>query len=106
MGERIEMPWTDSEWREQQAEAPEWWRQQYAPERASAPAPEPEPVPRLSRYGEELRDRLEAAGLPRADARSATFPLGSARQMVRDGYSVEQVSRRTGWGSWWLADAV
>jgi hypothetical protein len=28
--------------------------------------------------------------------------LADAKLMVSDGYSVERVSERTGWGAWWL----
>lgn len=108
MGAAVDMPWTDSEWRSRQAEAAEWWRHQYhrAPEPAEVATLAAQPVERWSAYGRDLMARLDASQLPRSDARSDTYMLADARQMVRDGYSVEQVSRRTGWGTWWLADAV
>jgi hypothetical protein len=34
--------------------------------------------------------------------RIGTEPLWFAKQMMADGYDEEHVSKRTGWGAWWL----
>ena len=56
------------------------------------PSPEPRPVTRL-------REVQPDAPLSRAKGHT---PLTYAKLMVADGYSVERVSERTGWGAWWL----
>lgn len=50
--------------------------------------------------------------LPLADLANQTAPadggwsLGQARMLLRDGYHVGQVCRRTGWGGYWFSDLV
>lgn len=97
--ETIEKPWTDSEWRAMQAESDTWWRRLYAAERTAGEPEQPaEPSPNLtSLVGRITRSRV------REDAKGPG-PLSEARQMVREGYSVDRVVERTGWGRMWLAD--
>lgn len=108
MAQTIDMPWTDREWRELQRDSEAWWRQLYAPpanEPEPEAAPEPEPGPRVSRYGAALMARLTSASTVRADAQgNGRWTLAEARQMLRDGYSLDSVVERTGWGRMWLAD--
>lgn len=41
------------------------------------------------------------------DNRSAgDRPLGEAVRLLMDGYCLEHVCRRTGWGGWWLKNSV
>jgi hypothetical protein len=113
--ETIDRPWTDTEWRELQRASEVWWRRELAgPARESADsAPEPgpssdsEPNPQVSASGLALLSRLEAGAKmePRRDAPGdGRYTLAAARQMLRDGYSLAHVTRRTGWGRMWLED--
>lgn len=100
----VDMPWTDSEWRERQREEV-WWRQRFAPEPKpvhDAEVIEPE-VPAWSAYGQELMARLDR-GTVRPDARGTTWTLAAARQLVKDGYSVDHAVNVSGWGRMWFAD--
>jgi hypothetical protein len=105
----VESPWTEREWREMQRESGVWWREQYAPplpEPEPEPEPEPAPAPTPSAYAAELLRRLDSAGhRVRDDAQgNGRYTLAEARQQLRDGYSLERVIERTGWGRLWLQD--
>lgn len=53
----------------------------------------------------DLMARLARGTEVKDDARGDQgFTLAQARQMLRDGYSVDHVVKRTGWGRMWLAD--
>lgn len=39
------------------------------------------------------------------EAKREIWPLGSARSLIRQGYSLEDTIQRTGWSKYWLADA-
>lgn len=54
---------------------------------------------RAARVSRELRD-AEAAAL--AAERKAQWTLGQARSLIRQGYSILQASRLTGWEEFWL----
>jgi hypothetical protein len=101
----IDSPWTMGEWREIQRQSDQWWRQQYAP-----PAPEPEPTPApvemtVDPYIQGFMERLDRAGAVKHDAQgNGRFTLAQARQQLKDGYSLETVINRTGWGRMWLQD--
>lgn len=57
----------------------------------------------------EWRRELAAAAVPvpplhdPANLTTGDVPLAEAQLMLADGYHVEQVCRRTGWGGWWFA---
>ena len=106
----IEKPFTDAEWRQRQWESDVWWRQHLA---GPAPEPEPEPqkpaAPQLSAYAQSFLERARAADARatgvRDDAQgNGRFTLAEARQQLRDGYSLDAVVNRTGWGRLWLQD--
>lgn len=102
----IESPFTMREWREMQRESGVWWRAQYAPPAPEPePAPEPAPPPRIDPYVQGLMERLEQATGVRKDAQgNGRFTLAEARQQLKDGYPLEAVITRTGWGRMWLQD--
>jgi len=103
----VESPWTDSEWRERQRDEV-WWRRRIAALQELDEPAEAEPeVRRLDPYIEGLMERLEQGTRPRVreDATgNGRWTLAEARQMLRDGYDLEHVIQRTGWGRMWLAD--
>lgn len=102
----VESPWTEREWREMQRESEHWWRRQYAPPLPeSEPEPEPAPAPYVDPYVKGVLERLDRAHCVRDDAQgNGRSTLAEARQMVRDGYALERVIERTGWGRLWLQD--
>lgn len=104
--EQIIAPWSDREWREMQRESEHWWRRQYAPPLPeSEPEPEPAPAPYVDPYVKGVLERLDRAHCVRDDAQgNGRSTLAEARQMVRDGYALERVIERTGWGRLWLQD--
>jgi hypothetical protein len=109
--ETIDRPWTDTEWRELQRASEVWWRRELAGAAPVQEQPEPEPVPeekpQLSASARALLARLDAHAntVPRDDAQgNGRYTLAAARQMLRDGYSLSHVTRRTGWGRMWLED--
>lgn len=91
---------TDAEWRELQGQAGGWRAQLVG---YVEPEPEPEPEP-LSRQAQDLLARATRGRVIRDDAKGDTWTLAAARQLLRDGYSLDRVVERTGWGSMWLAD--
>lgn len=105
----IDKPFTDAEWRERQRSSDVWWRQQFAgPTPEPEPAPEPAPAPRAhSAYTQGFLERARAADARRVrdDATgNGRFTLAQARQQLKDGYSMDAVIDRTGWGRLWLQD--
>lgn len=101
--DQTDSPWDAAEWRERQAEAPEW-RQRIAGYVEPEPEPEPEPVV-LSGYAAGLMGRLTGAAQVRPDAMgNGQWSLAEARQMLKDGYALDRVIERTGWGRMWLSD--
>lgn len=97
----------DTRWRRRQARSGVWWRQAMAGEvcvecggldgkhqHACSTT--------LSDYAKDFLARAHAV---RPDARGDKgWALSDARQMLKDGYPMERVIERTGWGSMWLAD--
>lgn len=97
--------WTEREWRERQRDEV-WWRaEQYAPP-LPEPEPEPEPEkPQVRAYHAEFMDRLDRSKRVKDDAQgNGRWTLAAARQQLKDGYALEAVIERTGWGRMWLAD--
>lgn len=67
-----------------------WW----APESEPEPEPEPAPIIPIRRPG------------PDHDARGASYSLGQARTLLRQGYHVNKVVKQTGWGRNWFSDMI
>lgn len=98
-----ERPWTEAEWREKQRAAGGWRAELYA--EPVEPEPEAEPTV-LSAYQAQLFEKLTAPHV-RSDATgNGQWTLREARQMLVDGYSLDRVVARTGWGRMWLEDLV
>ena len=80
----------------------QWWH--------PLPEPEPEPVPEVAppvverRYTPRPMVRSKPTLDP--DAQGSTYSLGQARAMLRQGYHINKVVQRTGWGRNWLDDLV
>lgn len=101
----VESHLSDSEWRRQQADSDVWWRRLLAGADDQAIAVESPPASLLSAYGQELMSKLEVADPVRPDAQgNGRYTLAHARRMLRDGYSLDETIKRTGWGRMWLAD--
>lgn len=99
-----------------------WWRitdPEPEPQPTPEPQPEPEPEPRLSRYAIGLLSRLDAGStvapppyVPKLvgnhpdDAEGAAYSLNQARDLLRQGYHVNRVIKKTGWGRNWFHDLV
>lgn len=69
-----------------------WWRPEEpapAPEPPAKPLPMTPPPPRLD-----------------PNAQGAVWTLGQARKMLREGYHVNKVVAKTGWGKNWFSDLV
>lgn len=97
----VETPWTEKQWRELQQKAGGWRAALYA-----EPLPEPPPITPLTAYQAEVHERLTAPQV-RSDATgNGQWTLREARQMLVDGYSLDRVIARTGWGKMWLEDLV
>lgn len=102
---QVESLWTDSEWRQRQADSDVWWRKLLAGADDPAIAVEAPPAALLSEYTRGLLERLDQADTVRPDAQgNGRYTLAHARRMLRDGYSLDNVIRKTGWGRMWLAD--
>lgn len=105
MGESLfshptEADFTDGEWRERQREEGGW-----RAKLLRLPEPEPEPVPQVPAYTQDLLRRLDREHTVRPDARgNGRWTLAQARQMFKDGYSLDVVINRTGWGRMWFDD--
>lgn len=101
----VESPWTDSEWRQRQAESDVWWRKLLVAADDDTVEVEAPPAAVMSAYGRELMGKLEQVDAVRPDAQGdGRYTLAHARRMLRDGYSLDETIRRTGWGRMWLAD--
>lgn len=73
----------------------QWWRAEPEPEPTPQPAPAPAPAPaRVLRVVEEH------------DRKGAAYSLGQARDMIRQGYHINRVVTKTGWGRNWFSDLV
>lgn len=70
-----------------------WW----APE--SEPEPEPEPEPVVAKV-------VRLAPREDHDRQSTTHTLGQARTLLRQGYHVNRVVAKTGWGRNWFNDII
>lgn len=73
-----------------------WWRT------VNGEQPEPEPAPMPVR----ALSLTPPPPVDPDDAKGTTWTLGQARTMVRQGYHINKVIARTGWGRNWLADMV
>jgi len=83
-----------------------WWRPSEPEPETPVPAPEPpaEPVHRVRRYtSRPLTPRPPQID---ADAEGSVFTLGQARSLLRQGYHVNKVITKTGWGRNWFDDLV
>lgn len=83
-----------------------WWRSPAAQPELPIPAPEPpaEPVQKARRY--EGRPLVPRPAQIDADAEGTAFTLGQARSLLRQGYHVNKVIAKTGWGRNWFSDMV
>lgn len=77
-----------------------WWR-------PAEPEPEPEPTPepvKVRRY--QVAPHRPVVQKIDPDAEGTVYTLGQARTMIRQGYHVNKVIARTGWGMNKLSDLV
>lgn len=87
--------WLDAESARVEAIVAEWTAEVRARQAAARAAGEPvPPVPPLH----DLANR-SAGDLAR-------WTIGQAAMLLSDGYSLEHVCRKTGWGGWWFRTAV
>lgn len=112
IAEVIDAPWTESEWRQMQASSEVWWRRVLAGPTETTDQDPAKPCETIqhSEWFRGFMERLDNStphrlGGVRADARGERgWTLAAARQMLRDGYTLERVIQVTGWGSMWLED--
>lgn len=74
-----------------------WWRT------VNGEEPEPEPAPLVV---EKPRPHTPTNPRLDPDAKGERWSLAQARTMLRQGYHINKVIARTGWGRNWLADLV
>lgn len=75
-----------------------------APADNDGPGINPEEIGPAGNYADELLRKLSEASVPPRAQGDGRYSLADARDLLRQGYSLEHVCGATGWGRMWLQD--